>query len=415
MNSYINYLVEANLGLLLFLLCYKLLLNNETDFRFKRSYLLFTILSSLFFPLLKFHLFDDGMLSMRDTIATYLLPEVVVTGYNTQAANGFSSITVWQALQWVYCFGAAFFTMRFVWQLKSLLILLKKYPAFHWENKYVITEINENLPTFSFFNHIFIGRAHQLGKNEKQQILDHEKIHADKYHSIDILLIEVVGIIFWFNPFIQVYKKNLTTIHEFQADESATKLHDVNQYCNLLARVALLSADFKLANHFNNSLTLKRITMMKSIKNKMSVWKITALVPVIACFLFVVAFQEQVVAQEKSGKVKIDDTDNKDEIYAIVDEPAKFPNGMEGLMDFLKKNLQYPEKAKKEKVDGKVFVQMVIEKDGSVTDVKVIKGLEKSVDEEALRVIKLSPNWRPGKNNGIIVRSRFVIPIYFKV
>jgi protein TonB len=104
-----------------------------------------------------------------------------------------------------------------------------------------------------------------------------------------------------------------------------------------------------------------------------------------------------------------------DEIFTIVEEGATFEGGMSKFYDYVKKNLDYPKSAKKMGVEGKVFVQFVINKDGSVTDVQAIKGIGSGCDEEAVRVVSASPKWTPAKQRGATVRQKMVIPIVFKL
>ena len=157
-----------------------------------------------------------------------------------------------------------------------------------------IAESVEDQPTFSFFNYVFIGKAHALSEQEKEQIIRHETVHAKQWHSFDILLINILKVFFWFNPFINTYKKNFIQLHEFEADARAVENADVNKYCSLLARVALESADYRLANHFNNSLTVKRIEMMRTIKTNIKEWKLIALALVLPGVFLFVACQDQV-------------------------------------------------------------------------------------------------------------------------
>ncbi len=104
----------------------------------------------------------------------------------------------------------------------------------------------------------------------------------------------------------------------------------------------------------------------------------------------------------------------EDYIY-ITEEQAQPEDGMESFYSFLKKNLRYPAEALEKEVEGKVYIQFVIEKDGSLTDIKVAKGIGAGCDEEAIRVMKYSPKWNAGKQRGRPVRQRMVIPIIFKL
>jgi TonB family protein len=396
-----------------------------------------------------------------------------------------------------------------------LFKLIRNSSSYLWKDKYRIVEVNQVFPTFSFFNHIFIGDASQYSEAEKEQIITHETVHVDKLHSIDVLFIEMIRIAFWFNPFVHSYKKIITNLHEFQADEKATEEHEVNQYCSLLARVALMSADFKLANHFNNSLTLNRIKMMKATKIKMRRWKLAFIIPVIAGFFFIVSCEDQVITdiaknstnalvvpenvQERfeqlkhenpnsnyilvelneeaqlklaemekmhglpksievfkigeenyestgnasirgeASEIHIRKTDKRSddsqtfaiieyneaaqaisdkikqegEIFLVVEESAHPVGGVPALTEYLKENMRYPEVARKNGISGKIFVEFVINKDGSLSDVKVLKSLSKECDEEAIRVLANSPNWIPAKQRGKEVRQKMVLPIIF--
>ena len=103
------------------------------------------------------------------------------------------------------------------------------------------------------------------------------------------------------------------------------------------------------------------------------------------------------------------------EVYQIVDEMPGFPEGEEKLMEFLTKNIEYPKEAREAGIQGRVFVGFVIEKDGSIGDVKVLRGIGHGCDEEAVRVVKSMPNWKPGKLYGEVVRVSYQIPVNFKL
>ena len=104
-----------------------------------------------------------------------------------------------------------------------------------------------------------------------------------------------------------------------------------------------------------------------------------------------------------------------DDFFDIVEENASFPGGKKAYAKYLKKNLRYPRQARRMGIEGKVYVQFIINRDGSLVDVHVVKGIGAGCDEEALRVIKNSPKWNPGKQRGRAVRQRMVIPIVFRL
>lgn len=122
------------------------------------------------------------------------------------------------------------------------------------------------------------------------------------------------------------------------------------------------------------------------------------------------AVQEQVVVKEPEPEVK-----KEEEIFVAVEQPAEFPGGQGALMKWLSQNVRYPETAQQNDVQGRVIVKFVVEKDGSIGTATILKGVDKDLDREALRVVKKMPKWQPGKNNGVAVRSYFNLPVVFKL
>lgn len=123
------------------------------------------------------------------------------------------------------------------------------------------------------------------------------------------------------------------------------------------------------------------------------------------------AVQEQVVVKEPEPEVK----HKEEEIFVAVEQQAEFPGGQAALMKWLSQNVRYPETAQQNDVQGRVIVKFVVEKDGSIGTATILKGVDKDLDREALRVVKKMPKWQPGKNNGVAVRSYFNLPVVFKL
>jgi periplasmic protein TonB len=120
----------------------------------------------------------------------------------------------------------------------------------------------------------------------------------------------------------------------------------------------------------------------------------------------------EVVFEEPVEEVVVED-DNK--IFTVVEQNPEFLGGYEAMINFIKKNLRYPASARRMGVDGTVYVQFVVGKDGAITDVKTIRGISADCDREAERVVKQMPAWKPGRQNGKPVFVRFVLPIRFKL
>jgi TonB family protein len=506
MRELINYIIEANAALLLFLLLYRLILRNETDFRFSRWYVLGALLMSMAFPLL--HLNNSAQTAiptLGQIIPENWLPVVDVGAEDaTLKKTVNTSYSTWQVLVWCYFAGVVVFTCWLLMQLGYVWIMMQK-AVWYTRGTFRIIESADDKPTFSFFNLIYIGRAPEWTAAEKEQMILHEQVHARQLHSLDKLLITLVGIVFWFNPFIKSYKKILIELHEFEADARAVENSDVNRYCSLLARVALQS-HFPIASHFNESLTLKRIEMMRTIKTKVKNWKFAAFAFAIVLSFVAIACQDQImddvnhlkenssmvldvpeevqrkfefikksvpgtevlllettkegastaeVLQEKMNQRKASMPGEQSEImmevqvvtdkasgrsflivqvqkalkeesvqytvpdggkvFLVVEHQPEFPGGFDAMRSFIRENLKYPQAAAAEKREGVVYISFIVNEDGSIADPKVLKGIEASMDNEALRVVKMFPKWKPGEQNGLKVRTRFVMPIKYNL
>ncbi|MBL7966695.1 MAG: energy transducer TonB [Prolixibacteraceae bacterium] len=143
---------------------------------------------------------------------------------------------------------------------------------------------------------------------------------------------------------------------------------------------------------------------MKTImKIKKSVWTIMPMFVMLVCVLL--------FSSNANGINWIDQQDEK--VYEKVDQMPEFQGGQEELISFLVKSIQYPEEAKKKGTQGKVFVNFVVGKDGSITNAKILKAVDPLLDAEALRVITAMPKWIPGKDKGKEVAVQFTLPISF--
>ncbi len=160
--------------------------------------------------------------------------------------------------------------------------------------------------------------------------------------------------------------------------------------------------------------------MSKSKTHRLALLKMAFVVPlaVTLTFMFSVSITDRIIAQEKVDKVeqKTIQTNavmQNDTIYPVVDDMPSFPGGDEARIRFITENIKYPELARKKGIQGRVFVTFVIEKDGQISNVKVIRGIGSGCDEEAVRVISMMPKWKPGMQNGKTVRVQFNMPIKF--
>jgi TonB family protein len=499
MNTYLNYLIESNISLAIFLGIYTLLFRRETDFSVKRLILLGGIFVSVGLPLLHFENATTAVFpAIGEVMTTVWLPEIII-GNSAQTTASSPLPSVFQGLAIIYAVGVLFFLFIFIVQLWKLTQQIRSSRN-RIRDRYIIAEVASDTPSYSFFNFICIGNAAELSNSEKNQIIAHECVHVRQLHSFDILLINILKIFFWFNPLIRIYKNILVELHEFEADARSVENHAINDYCNLLAKVALMSADLRLANYFTNSLTLKRIAMIRKIKMKIGGWKLAVTGLVLPLLFFIVSCQDQVIGEatelaksstvaldvpadvqaqydqmkaakpemnllllevDDSGKARLEEMEKKmnsidqskitsmnviktkasgttparnfiivqynenvamvseksqvGDVFVIVEETASPVGGMDDLYQFVGSHLVYPEDASKAGITGQVFVEFIVEKDGTITNPQVLKGVHELLDKAALDVVSQFPKWIPAKNKGEIVRQKMVLPVTFKL
>lgn len=487
MNTFINYLIEVNLGLVFFFAIYWLLFRNENQFTVNRFFLLGAMLFSLAFPLLTFTTTNNSYIpSIGQTIPTHWLPELVVTAEGTVQSN---PTTVWSVIAIIYkVIAFALLVLLFV-RVARIIWLLKNSSRTTWKN-FTVAESAKISGVFSFFRLIFISSKQPLEQNEKEEVLRHEEVHINQYHSFDIILINLLQVICWFNPVVRLYKISLVQLHEFEADARSVASMNVDHYCGLLAKVALQQNGYTIANHFTNSLTLKRIIMIRTVKRKIGQWKVASALLLLTLYFVTVACQDQmlsdikeigqnssmaltyptevqtkldelkkaepeaefiVIEMTEEGKKKLNDiaigevsamqlvktkeseigyviiakgskteslseiTVSSDGVFTIVDESAEPKEGMEKFYMMIGSNMKYPLEARQRGIEGRVFVEFIVNEDGNLSDFRTLKGIGAGCDEEAMRVVKLSPAWNPAKQKGKIVRQRMVLPVVFKL
>ena len=154
---------------------------------------------------------------------------------------------------------------------------------------------------------------------------------------------------------------------------------------------------------------------MKSFKTIRSVFSV-------AILLASVLGSNNLMAESKDGALSVDicapeseDDSSEDDLYINVDKRATFPGGAKEAYAFIKENLKYPEDAANYGIQGRVIVNFVVDKDGSISDIKVVRGVHPSLDAEAVRVVKLMPKWKPAENRGKPVRTKYMLPVFFRI
>lgn len=273
-----DYLLKANAIVILFYLCYKLLLQKETFFESNRYFLLAGLATALIIPSIVIPIY----------IAAPELNEFnFITTENETPISNFSenSFNFFLLFQWIYLTGIVIFSIKFMIEFAGLLHILIQNKSIKKGN-YTYVETKKDHSPFSFFKYIVYNPNH-FSVTELEHIILHEKVHAKQYHSIDILITKITAILFWFNPFIWLYNKSLQQNLEFIADSNTQqKITDTKSYQTLLLKTVLSPNQMALVNNFYNSLIKKRIIMLHKSKSKpLNLWKYALILPLLALFL----------------------------------------------------------------------------------------------------------------------------------
>ncbi len=432
-----QYLILVNIYLLLFYGFYVILLSRETFFQLNRLYLVAGTLLSFFIPLIQSNWVKNLFITQKVKYTIYTSP---VMFYQFKPIEH-THITLGQVAIFIYLAGIALFVCRFT----QKLIILKK-----------IFNQPQATAAFSFFKKIRLG--YELENN--QVIAAHENVHANQWHSADILLIEAVLIINWFNPVVYMYRLAFKHIHEFIADRQALKAVTSKQaYALLLLSQTFNTSASGLVNpFFNQTLLKKRIKMLQKTNSRaVALVKYGLSAPLFVLMLVLSSATvnnskpvrlfskkaEQVfltpavsdAAEIKTNDVDLTEVTNKtidkniitkpvaaavissiedsNPVFTAVEQVPVFPDGLQAFSNFLGKNIRYPIISREKGNQGKVIISFIVERDGSLSHIDVVRGIDNDINKEAIRVLKLSPNWVPGNQNGHSVRVAYSVPIAF--
>ncbi len=397
---------------------YWIFLRRDTFFGINRIYLVFSVIASFVFPLLKI-----SFLAGEEQTYMVLLEPIVVTTDSIKESL-ISNLTTNQVLLAVYFTGASIVLFHFIFRLIQILLLIRKYGIIRQQELKVVYVSSEYTP-FSFFNILFISREIS-NKNQLEKIIAHELIHIHQKHSADLILMEIMAILQWFNPFIWLYRNSLKTIHEFQADQGVLNSgYEKHDYQQLLLNQTFGVQLNTLSNNFNHSLIKTRFKMMTKAKTKKSaLLKMVFVIPaaVVLTLIFSISVTDRVVAQSDTEAKKVENaqepvkkSQKEEVIFTVVEKMPEYSGGKEAMFKFISNNVKYPEEARKSGKQGTVYITYVVEKDGKVNDVRLIRGFDKACDEEAMRVVKMMPNWKPGMQRGEAVRVQYSLPITFNL
>lgn len=435
---------------------YRLTVSRDTFFGLRRLTLWLIYAVALMVPAFNLEYWvreTPTMASMANVYADTFYPVVVV---KAQAP----SITWMDMLLGIYWAGVAVLSLRLVWQLFSIIRLAVISRKQEVEGITVHLLKGEGSP-FSFFRWVFMYPSILEGK-QLHEVMVHECTHVSGLHSLDTLFSELFSIACWFNPFAWLMKQEVRMNLEYLADESV--LSDGNarksyQYHLLGLAYRQPKDSTKIANNFNLLPLKKRIKMMnKRRTSEIGKAKYLLFAPLAGALLMVSNIEsvareigEQVpevpevqqkadqalnadvvvanpmakaeeakAAELAKAEAKASDATapadtTKNVVYDVTETLPQFPGGQGVMMKYLAANIKYPASAVKAKKQGRVIVSFVIQKDGSVTNARIVRSVDPELDAEALRIVKAMPNWTPGTQDGKPVNVRYTIPVVFSL
>ncbi|MCF8227934.1 MAG: M56 family metallopeptidase [Bacteroidales bacterium] len=427
MNSFLLYIAQVAVSLILLYLLYWLFFRRDTFYKLNRFFLVTSIMISLVVPAM-----DLKLQPAQETgsMVVWLDSITITAEQGSQVIN--RNIGIFQGILIAYLTGVFIFSLRFLFELFQVFSMIRKGRKTRRKG-ITIVHLEKKYAPFSFFGYVFINQESNK-PGDLRKILDHELIHIKQGHSLDLILIELLSIFQWFNPAVWLYRKSIKENHEFLADEELINHgYDISQYQKALLNHALGIHLNDMTNNFNYSILKRRIIMMTKQKTQSSaLLKYLAVLPVLGLLILgfacsneqedkqieqdstVEAVEQKVdVIHEGLPETKPMNEEEDAEIFTVVEEMPEFPGGRNALFKYLQENIRYPEAARKDSIQGRVFVSFVINKDGSVSGVKLLRGIREDLDKEAIRVVENMPDWMPGKQEGKNVRVVFNLPIRY--
>ena len=415
------YLLKANVGIALFYAFYKLFCQRDTFFQWRRIALLSFLGMSFVYPLLNIQHWvkeQPSMYELASYYATFMDESENVSAPVTATSEIPGILTI---CYYLYLIGVVVLSIRFLVQLLSILRMRWIGKATTLNGQRIIS-LPCYVSPFSFFQWIFIHLP-MLDKESQHEILMHEQTHAKQWHSVDVIISEIINIVCWFNPFMWLLKSEIRLNLEYLADNKVVETSiDHKQYQYHLLGLTHISKQTGLYNNFNVSHLKRRIIMMNKKRTRTAGRiKYALFAPLAAALLLVSNIEavartvEKVMDASEATNTVPQDKPKEDQIFQICEVPPQFPGGVVEWMKFLSANMKYPAEAKEKKQEGRVIVQFIVEKDGSITNAKVVRGVSPLLDQEALRVVGIMPKWNPATQRGQAVRVQYTLPVMFSL
>ena len=453
LGMFFIYSVKVAVCLALFYLFHKLLMSRDTFHTFNRFAILSMMLLSLVLPLVHLSLDSEAGINRGTVALEGLVAQTVVADGGNGVGDGLS---LTQVLLAAYVLGVVLFVGKALLSVGSLLRLIRRARCVEVRNGIRIYTMQGDISPFSWFRYIIMSEKDW--QENRREIVLHEMAHIRRCHSMDVAVCNMMIVFQWYNPAAWLLKRELQTVHEYEADEAVLSAGvDATHYQMLLIRKAVGERLFSMANNLNHNSLKKRITMMKIKRtNPMQKAKVAFVLPLaamtVAAFasqkvenlsekveqeseafssvsdnpvvravgetarVAAVKVQEEKALEEASSMAMASDTaetKSGKEFPCIPETFPQFPGGNIALFEYLSKNIKFPKSKENEDVKVRVVTTFTVEKDGSITHAKIVRSQGEAFDNEALRVINGMPKWIPGTQNGKAVRVKYTLPITF--
>ena len=446
MQDFLIYDAKVAVLIVVFYMFYRLLLSRETFHRVNRVVLLVTAVASFVLPLC--------VITLHETVTIQAVPQVSI-GDVQMTMEEDPATPLWQILLPIlYIIGVVATLGHTLLAIRKVMLLIRQSEQHPQPDGTIVCVTgNADVAPFSWMRYIVMNRSDYEANDAA--ILAHERGHIRLRHSYDVVLVDLLTALQWFNPAMWMLRQDLRAIHEYEAD-GAVLSQGINarQYQYLLISKATSIGGYSVANGISHSTLKNRIHMMTNKKTRSShLLKLLALVPIIGTALALnartvtdyvydgpqkkqiikkgkanakinagtvneIVVVEQAPAVQQTKPVEMPNpaaVDTTSRAFDVVEQMPQFPGGLAELMQFLGQNVRYPEEAHKNNIQGRVIVTFVVEKDGSISEAHVAKSVDPLLDAEALRVVNSMPNWLPGRQNGEPVRVKYTVPITFKL
>ena len=298
----LTYLLQTSTCLIILYGIYHFILAELTFFKYNRAYLLLSILASLMLPILA------PLLVLPEESVPLLHWSHLAGDITYVVADNEVDVLDWKVLMgnvlWVFYFiGVVVVLLKMVYGLSKIFRYYRQGQKEDFNGYRIITTDAVHLP-FSFFNSIYISRHVPL-HDHIHTILEHEEIHIRQWHTLDVLMAEMVHAFFWFNPVMIFYKRALRQAHEYLADDLICRKNSVSSYTELLLSKSQSGLELALTNQFFHSQIKKRIQMMTTHKtNRSAAWKYALVLPILIGLVFIFSCKESQVTDITTAQPK---------------------------------------------------------------------------------------------------------------